>query len=88
MLLQGNAVSTVLDARGTSLFIGGNSVSAAGGSGSVRVAGSGSELRVAGCATFIGIGIGPGSFGRLTVADGGAVNTTIVSIRRSGGSGS
>ena len=80
-------MSTVLDARGISLFIG-NSVSAAGGSGSVRVAGSGSELRVAGCDTFIGIGIGPGSFGRLTVADGGAVNTTIVSIRRSGGSGS
>ncbi|MBB4842056.1 hypothetical protein HNP55_000551 [Paucibacter oligotrophus] len=87
LLLEGQAVSTVADSRSTSLFIGGSSDTSNGGQGIALVSGVGSEIRLSGSDTYIGVGHGPQSSGRLTVADQAQVSAIGMNVGRSGGLG-
>lgn len=87
VLMQGNAVSTVADSRSTSMFIGGSGDTNSGGVGVVRVSGAGSEIALTGSDPFIGIGMGAGATGQLTVADQGLVRARNVNVGRNGGTG-
>lgn len=87
LLLEGGAASTVEHRRSTNIYIGGNGDSAPGGKGIATVTGSGSEIRLTGTDTFIGVGIGPGSTGQLTVSQQGQVSAIGMSVGRSGGVG-
>lgn len=85
--LDGQAVSTVADSRSTSVYIGGNNDTTNGGTGTALVSGSGSAIVMTGSDDYIGVGHGPQSQGTLTVADLASVNTTIIIVGRSGGTG-
>jgi hypothetical protein len=87
LLMDGQAVSTVADSRGTNLYIGGTGDSTVGGKGIALVTGAGSEIRMTGSDTFIALGIGPQSFGQLTVADGASISANGMNVGRSGGVG-
>ena len=87
LLMDGQAVSTVADSRGTSLYVGGTGDSTVGGKGIALVTGAGSEVRMTGSDTFIAVGIGPQSFGQLTVADGASISANGMNVGRSGGVG-
>ena len=87
LLMDGQAVSTVADSRGTSLYIGGTGDNTVGGKGIALVTGVGSEIRMTGSDTFIAVGIGPQSFGQLTVADGASVSAIGMNVGRSAGVG-
>ena len=75
LLLDGQAISTVADARNTTLYVGGNNSTTAGGKGTALVSGAGSAIRITGADPFIGVGWGPQSVGQLTVADLGTVES-------------
>jgi hypothetical protein len=87
LLMDGQAVSTVADSRSTSLYIGGTGDNTSGGKGIALVSGAGSEIRMTGSDTFIAVGIGPQSFGQLTVANGAAISAIGMNVGRSGGVG-
>jgi T5SS/PEP-CTERM-associated repeat protein len=87
LLIDGQAVSTVADSRGTSLYVGGSGDTSVGGKGIALVSGTGSAIQMTGTDTFLAVGIGPQSFGQLTVADGGTVSAMIMNVGRSGGVG-
>ena len=87
LLMDGQAVSTVANSRGTSLYIGGTADGTVGGKGIALVTGAGSEIRMTGSDTFIAVGIGPQSFGQLTVADGASISANGMNVGRSGGVG-
>jgi T5SS/PEP-CTERM-associated repeat protein len=87
LLMQGNAVSTVADSRGTTLGIGGSSDTLAGGTGSATVTGAGSAIVVSGSDAFISVGRGSGANGTLTVSNGGSVSSTSMNIGRADGVG-
>ena len=87
LLIEGNAVSTLADTRGTSLYIGGGSDTVNGGKGIALLTGAGSEIRMTGNDTYIGVGHGPQSSGQLTVANGAAVSANGMNVGRSGGVG-
>ena len=82
LLIDGQAVSTVADSRGTSLYVGGTGDSTVGGKGIALVTGAGSEIRMTGSGTFIAVGIGPQSFGQLTVADGASISANGMNVGR------
>ena len=67
LILAGNAVSTVANARATTLNIGGRSGTA--GNGSATVTGLGSEIRLDGYDALINVGRTAGASGRLDVLD-------------------
>lgn len=71
--------------RANSFNIGGSSDTAAGGVGNALVTGAGSELRANGTSGFIGVG--RGGSGSLTVSDQATVDAIILSVGRSGGTG-
>jgi hypothetical protein len=75
LLLDGQAISTVANARNTTLYVGGNNSTTAGGKGTALVSGAGSAIRITGVDPFIGVGWGPQSVGQLTVADQGTVES-------------
>ena len=87
LLMDGQAVSTLADSRGTSLYIGGTGDATVGGKGIALVSGAGSEIRLTGSDTFIAVGIGPQSFGQLTLADNASISALGANIGRSGGVG-
>ncbi len=87
LLLEGNAVSTLADSRGTSVYIGGSSDTVNGGKGIALVSGLGSEIRLSGSDGYIGVGHGPQSSGQLTVADQASVSSIGMNVGRSGGVG-
>lgn len=87
LLLEGGAASTPTDRRSTYLYIGGLSDQLNGGRGIATVSGAGSEIRVTGDDTFIGVGIGPQSYGQLTVTNQGMVSANGMNVGRSGGVG-
>lgn len=87
LLLEGNAVSTVADSRGTSLYVGGAGDTNSGGVGVALVSGAGSQIVVSGVDPFIGVGVGAGATGQLTVADQGLVSATNINVGRNGGVG-
>lgn len=87
LLLDGQAVSTPVASRSTSLLIGGVSESANAGKGIALVSGAGSEIRLSGSDRYIGVGHGPQSNGQLTVQDHGEVSSTSITIGRTGGVG-
>jgi len=87
LLLDGGAVSTPANRRGTPLYIGGFSDSLAGGKGVATVTGMGSEIRLTGGDTFIGVGIGPQTSGQLNVLDQASVSGIGMNVGRSGGVG-
>ena len=83
LVLQGNAVSTVADARSTTLFIGGiGADTAGGGKGLALVSGAGSAIKVQGSDAYIAVGIGPGANGQLAIKDQGLVEATIMNVGR------
>ncbi len=71
--------------KGNAVNIGGGSDATAGGVGNALVSGAGSELQALGATGFIGVG--RGGTGSLTVSDQGLVNAIVLSIGRSGGTG-
>lgn len=87
LLIDGRAISTVANSRSTSLYIGGTGDAANGGKGIALVSGIGSEIRLTGSDTFIAVGMGPQSFGQLTVASGASVSANGMNVGRSGGVG-
>ncbi len=87
LVLQGNAVSTVADSRGTFLGIGGFSDTVGGGNGSATVSGAGSAIVVAGSDGLITVGRGAGATGQLTVSNGGTISTNAINVGRGGGVG-
>lgn len=87
LLLQGGAVSTPANRRGTGLYIGGSGEFTVGGKGVATVSGSGSEIRLTGTDAFIGVGMGPQSNGQLAVRQGGAVHGMGIVVGRGGGVG-
>ena len=87
LLMQGNAISTVANTRGTNLYIGGSSDTDPGGTGTALVTGPGSEIRLSGSDTFIAVGRGPGANGLLTVSDHGLVSAIGMNVGRAGGFG-
>ena len=87
LLMEGNALSTGVNPRGTNLYIGGASDSVAGGNGKALVTGAGSEIRLTGVDTFIAVGQGAGAVGELTVANSGSVSAGVVNVGRAGGRG-
>jgi len=87
LLLEGNAVSTVVDTRRTSLFIGGSGDSSIGGKGIASVTGAGSEIKVSGSDAYIGVGHGPQASGQLTLANQAQASATIMAIGNYGGTG-
>ncbi len=87
LLMEGQAISTVADSRGTNLYIGGTGDNTVGGKGIALVSGVGSEIRLTGSDTFIAVGMGPQSFGQLTVADGASISANGMNVGRSGGVG-
>ena len=87
LLIDGRAVSTVTDSRVTNLYIGGTGDNTNGGKGIALVSGASSEIRLSGSDTFIGVGLGPQSFGQLTVANQADVSATGMNLGRSGGVG-
>ena len=87
LLIDGGAVSTLADNRGTSLYVGGTSDAVNGGKGIALVTGLGSEIRMTGSDTFIALGIGPQSYGQLTIADQATVSAIGMNVGRSGGVG-
>lgn len=87
LLLQGDAVSVPGATRSTSLIIGGVGETNSGGTGTATVSGQGSRIVVAGSDPFIGVGIGAGSVGTLSVQDKGSVSGLSVSVGRSSGVG-
>jgi hypothetical protein len=87
LLMRGDAVSTVADSRGTVLYIGGTGDTGSGGLGNVVVSGNGSEIALSGSDPFIGIGMGAGATGNLSIANQGLVRSTNINVGRSGGVG-
>lgn len=87
LLIDGNAVSTVVDSRSTNLFIGGTGDTTNGGKGIALVSGAGSEIRLTGSDTYIGVGHGPQSFGQLTVNNQASISAIGINVGRSGGVG-
>lgn len=87
LLIEGNAISTLVDRRSTALYIGGVNDTTVGGRGIATVSGAGSEIRVTGMDTFIGVGIGPQSNGQLTVSNQAVVSGIGMNVGRSGGVG-
>lgn len=87
LLLEGKAVSTVANSRGTHLYIGGTSDSSPGGRGIALVSGAGSAIKLDGSDAYIGIGHGPQSHGQLTISDQALVSSTNMIVGRSGGVG-
>ncbi|MEP7058895.1 MAG: PEP-CTERM sorting domain-containing protein, partial [Caldimonas sp.] len=87
LLMQGNAISTVANSRGTTLHIGGASDTELGGIGTARVSGLGSEIRLGGSDAFIAVGQGLGAIGQLTVNDQAIVRSTGMNVGRAGGVG-
>ena len=87
LLIDGQAISTVADSRGTNLYIGGTGDNTNGGKGITLVSGAGSEIRMTGSDTFIGVGLGPQSFGQLTVANQADVSAIGMNVGRSGSVG-
>lgn len=88
LILEGNAVSTPTDARGTTLAIGGSSDTVAGGTGTATVSGAGSEIRVSGSDAFISVGRGPGAVGTLSILNQGTVSSGGMNVGRGvGGNG-
>ena len=87
LLLEGGAVSTSVNRRSTSLYIGGSSETTNGGKGVAAVVGAGSEIRLTGTDTFISVGQGPQSNGQLSVREGGAVHGMGIVVGRKGGVG-
>jgi T5SS/PEP-CTERM-associated repeat protein len=88
VVLDGGAISTVANSRGTGVNIGGTSDTGPGGSGTALISGAGSELRIRGSDAFIEVGRGSGATGQLTIAAGGAVSATNIVVGRGvGGSG-
>jgi T5SS/PEP-CTERM-associated repeat protein len=87
LLIDGGAVSSLAAPRGTSLYIGGAGDTTTGGKGIATVTGLGSEIRMTGSDTFIALGIGPQSYGQLTIADQAQVSAIGMNVGRSGGVG-
>lgn len=87
LLIDGQAVSTPTNTRGTNLYIGGSSSTTLGGKGVATVTGAGSEIRLTGSDTYIGIGHGPQSSGHLNVSNQGLVSATGMIVGRNGGVG-
>jgi hypothetical protein len=87
LLMEGQALSTVADSRGTNLYVGGTGDNSVGGKGIALVTGAGSEIRLTGSDTFIAVGMGPQSFGQLTLADGASISANGMNVGRSGGVG-
>jgi hypothetical protein len=87
LVLEGSYVSTEADRRGSVVAIGGGSDTTAGARGIAVVRGAGSEISVNGAERFIVVGRGPGSFGDLTLADGGKVLSTNMNVGRAGAVG-
>lgn len=86
--LEGGAASTPDFGRGTALLIGGDySWAPGGGTGLATVEGSGSLLQVGGADALVGIGYGPQAMGRLTLRDGGRLQSTILVAGEGGGTG-
>lgn len=84
LLIHGGAVSTPVDPRGTSLYVGGTSSNAPGGKGIASVSGAGSLISVTGSDAYLAVGIGPGSTGQLSVSNQAQVVSTIMNIGRAG----
>lgn len=87
LLIDGQAISAVANSRSTNLYIGGFNDTANGGKGMALISGGGSEIRMTGSDTFIALGIGPQSFGQLTVSDGASISAIGMNVGRSGGVG-
>ncbi len=87
LLIDGQAVSTFADSRGTNLYIGGTNFTDVGGRGIALVSGAGSEIRLTGSDTHVSVGRGPQSFGQLTVADQATVSSLGLSVGNGGGVG-
>ena len=87
LLLEGGGVSTPVNRRSTSLFIGGSGDATVGGKGVATVTGAGSQIRLSGTDTFIGVGIGPQASGQLNVLDRAEVSGIGMNVGRSGGVG-
>jgi len=85
--INGSAISTVANSRGTTFIVGGRDDTNAGGQGFATISGAGSELRLTGSDTYIGIGHGPQSFGQLIVENQASASATGINVGRSGGVG-
>jgi T5SS/PEP-CTERM-associated repeat protein len=68
----------------TLLYIGGAGGTVAGGSGTATVSGAGSEIRMTGTDTFLIVGQGPQSSGRLDVTNGASVSALALLAGNSG----
>ncbi len=88
LLMDGQAISTVADSRSNSLLIGGTNDTLNGGTGTALVSGLGSRISLTGIDSYIGIGHGPQSVGTLTLSDQASIDSLVINVGRSGGTGS
>ena len=85
--MEGGAVSTTTDRRGTAFIVGGRDDTSLGGRGFATVSGAGSELRVSGSDPTVWVGRGPQASGQLNVRLGGLVQATNLLVGRHGAVG-
>src|SRR5262249_44737532 len=84
LIVEGNAVSSVANPRGTYFGVGGASDTGAGGTGTALVSGAGSEIRLTGSDAFITVGRGAGAVGTLTINNQGSVSAGDINVGRGG----
>ncbi len=87
LTLTGNALTSLADRHSTGLIIGGRNEVTVGGSGQAVISGLGSEVRVQGTDAYVSVGRGPGSVGRLDIADRGHLESTGIDVGWAGGNG-